>query len=117
LVVATIRTLTEKNYSSEFRVRSRFDPFSLIFFYLFWDSGAPIVALEKPRTLEGRKVYLKHFIVNFFESNTSNRINDMDSADKKWDSFIGVRRARNISEKKGKTDEKVSFVNSVVNHP
>jgi hypothetical protein len=49
----------------------------------FWDSGAPIVALLIPRPLAARVVYLKHFFVNFFGSNASNRINEMDSADKK----------------------------------
>ena len=62
-------------------------------------------------------MYVKQFFVNFFESNTSNRINEMDSADKKGDSFIGIGRAKHISEKKGKTNEKVSLVNSVINHP
>jgi hypothetical protein len=82
MVVAAIRTSTGKNIVREFRVRSIIDPFSGIFFYSFSDTAAPIVALVKPRTLERKGVYLKHFIINFFESNASNRIDEMDSADK-----------------------------------
>jgi hypothetical protein len=45
--------------------------------------GVAIVALLIPRPLAARVVSLKHFFVNFFGSNASNRINEMDSADKK----------------------------------
>jgi hypothetical protein len=83
----------------------------------FWDSGAPVVAPVKPRSLEQRVVYLKHFFVNFFGSHTSNRINETDSADKRGILVSEYREQKNISEKKGKTNEKVSLVNSVTNHP
>jgi len=63
-----------------------------------------------------REVDLKHFFVNFFGSHTSNRISEMDSADKKR--FLYPKKeTKNISEKKGKTNEKVSLANSVINHP
>jgi len=80
-------------------------------------SEAPIAAFLIPRPLVTREVCLKHFFVNFFGFNASNRINEMDSADKKLTPLSEYGGQKSTPEKKGKTNEEVYLVNSVINHP